>query len=362
MTTTPSYLTQYDSQTQNGILNAGLNSVMGVVNSNGSVSNLVSQGFTPQAVGSYKDASGNTVQAPANTYVVSKPDGSGGSLNYFFQVDPKTGTTAPINNPSQNLTYTPGSNGGFFNQLASDIKPLVPIAETVASALIPGAAPVIAGLNAADSISKGKFNTGTLLNTLTAASGLGSFDPSTVSALNTAKQVVGGVNAVQTGNVAGMINSLLQVSGTANQDTNTAIKLINAATALKSNDIAGALNAINGLTNSVDPQVANVATSILKYINPTASSSGAGPSQNASATQSTSNTSSTQASTPTSTTSTAAPAASQSTTLTAAPVVGKITAFDPFGVKNPFLSSSEAQVSDSYATGGSIEDLLRILK
>jgi len=64
MTTTPSYLTQYDSQTQNGILNAGLNSVMGVVNSNGSVSNLVSQGFTPQAVGSYKDASGNTVQAP----------------------------------------------------------------------------------------------------------------------------------------------------------------------------------------------------------------------------------------------------------------------------------------------------------
>jgi len=320
------------------------------------VSNLVSQGFTPQAVGSYKDASGNTVTAPPNTYVVSSPDGSGGALNYFFQVDPKTGTTVPINNPSQNLTYTPGSSGGFFNQLASDIKPLIPIAETVASAVIPGAAPVIAGLNAAQSIASGKpLNIGTALNIATAASGLGGLDPSTVSAINTARQVVGGVNAVQTGNVAGMINSLLQVSGTANQDTNTAIKLINAATALKNNDMAGALNAVNGLTNSVDPQVANVATSIIKYLNPTASSSGAGFSQNASATQPTD-------SAPTSTPAAAAPAASQSTTLTAAPVVGKIAAFDPFGVKNPFLSSSETQVSDSYATGGSIDDLLRILK
>jgi len=271
---------------------------------------------------------------------------SASDINGYYQ----SGVTAP--------SRTTGGDG-FLSSITNNL----PLVENIASIVIPGAAPIIAGLNAAQAIASGKpLNVSTALNIATAASGLGGLDPSTVSAINTAKQVVGGINAVQTGNVAGMVNALVQASGGVSQDTATAIKLINAATAISKNDTAGALSALNSLTNSVDPQVANVATSVLKSLNPTASSSGAGLSQNASATQSTSNTSSTQASTPASTTSTAAPAASQSTTLTAAPVVGKITAFDPFGVKNPFLSSSEAQVSDSYATGGSIDDLLRILK
>jgi hypothetical protein len=216
-----------------------------------------------------------------------------------------------------------------------------------ALSMIPATAPFMAAANAANGLSKGKFDTSTILSGLTAATGLGSsfgLDPSTLATLKTAQQVAGGVNAIEKGNTAGMLNALLQVSGTANQDTNTAIQMINAATALKKNDIAGAMNALSGLTGSPDLKVASTAANLLQSLNPSATTQGANATQ------------------PTAQTAQAAQPA-QSVQV-AAPVVGNMVALNQFGVKNPFLSSREKQVvtDTGYAHGGSVEDLLRILR
>ena len=214
-----------------------------------------------------------------------------------------------------------------------------------ALSMIPATAPFMAAANAVNGISKGKFDTSTLLNALTAANGFGvqipGVDP---SMLKTAQQVAGGVNAIEKGNVSGMVNALLQVSGTANQDTNTAIQMVNAATALKKNDMAGAMNALSGLTGSPDLKVASTAANLLQSLNPSATPQGATATQ------------------PTAQTAQAAQPA-QSVQV-AAPVVGNMVALDQFGAKNPFLSSREKQVvtDTGYAHGGSVEDLLRILR
>jgi hypothetical protein len=275
--TTPSYLTEYNQQTQDAVKNAGLDTVMAAVHSNSKISDITKEGLTPQAVSTYKDASGNTVKAAPNTYYVSNPDGSGGALNYFFQVDPKTGITTPIGNASQNLTYTPGSPGGFVNQVISDIKPLVPIAEAAASAFIPGAAPVIAGYNAAQSIASGKpINIGTALNVATALSGANILPPEATSTLNAANQTLAAANALKTGNITGIINSIVQISGSSS-DARAISNALNAATAISKGDVAGALSALNNLTGSVDPKVANLATTVLRQIESTNSGSTAIP-------------------------------------------------------------------------------------
>ena len=213
-----------------------------------------------------------------------------------------------------------------------------------ALSMIPATAPFMAAANAANGLAKGKFDTSTILSGLTAATGLGGsfgLDPATLANLKTAQQVAGGVNAVEKGNTAGMLNALLQVSGTANQDTNTAIQMINAATALKKNDMAGAMNALSGLTGSPDLKVASTAANILQSINPSATPQGANATQP-----------------------TAQAAQPAQSVQVAAPVVGNMVALDQFGVKNPFLSSKEKQVvtDTGYAHGGSVEDLLRILR
>jgi hypothetical protein len=244
-----------------------------------------------------------------------------------------------------------GIFGGFVDSvkgLPQGLQGLSPVL-TPAAMLIPGLAPILAGLNAAGSLANGKINANTVLSALTAANGFGvqipGIDP---SMLKTAQQVAGGVNAIEKGNISGMVNALLQVSGTANQDTNTAIQMVNAATALKKNDIAGAMNALSGLTGSPDLKVASTATNILQSLNPSATPQGATATQ--------------PASTPAAQTAQAAQA--PQSTLVAAPVVGNMVALDQFGVKNPFLSSREKQVvtDTGYAHGGSVEDLLRILR
>ena len=265
---TPSYLTPYSQQTQNAVKTSGLDTVMAAVNSNSNINAITKEGLTPQVVSTYKDASGNTVKAPPNTYYVSNSDGSGGALNYFFQVDPKTGVTTPIDNPVQNLTYTPGSPGGFVNQVASSIKPLVPIAEAAASAFIPGAAPIIAGYNAAQSVVSGKpITIGTALNVATALGGANILPPEIAAGVKTANQALSVANAVKTGNVSGLINSVVQMTG-ASSDVKAVMNGVNAATALQKGDIPGALNALNNLTGSVDPKIANLATTVLKQISP----------------------------------------------------------------------------------------------
>ena len=141
-------LSAYNEQTQAAVKNAGLDTTMNTVTGGGNLTDIVNQGLTPQAVGAYKDASGTMIQAAPNTFVVSNPDGSGGALNYFFTVDPNTGTTAPIADPAQNLTYTPGSPGGFINGLVSQagdiVKTVAPIALDVAL-IANGVDPVTAG-------------------------------------------------------------------------------------------------------------------------------------------------------------------------------------------------------------------------
>jgi hypothetical protein len=141
-------LGQYNDQTQQGIVRAGLDTTMNTVAGGGNLSDIVSQGLTPQPVAAYKDASGTMITAAPNTFMVSNPDGSGGALNYFFTVDPKTGTTAPIANPGQNLTYSPGSPGGVISGLVSAagdiIKTVAPIALDVAL-IANGIDPVTAG-------------------------------------------------------------------------------------------------------------------------------------------------------------------------------------------------------------------------
>jgi hypothetical protein len=263
-----SYLSQYNEQTQNAVKNAGLDPIMAAVNSNSNINEIFKEGLTPKAVSVYKDASGNTVKAPPNTYFVSNPDGSGGSLNYFFQIDPKTGATAPINNPTQNLTYTPGQPGGFVNEVVRDVKPLVPLAETAAAAFIPGAAPLIAGYNAANSVVSGKpITPSTLLNLATAASGFGDIgiDPSTLS---TARNALAGANAIQSGNVMGLVNSIAQMSGSTS-DVKSALNAANALTAAQKGDVAGLLYSLNNITGSVDPKIASLAKQVINIIEPT---------------------------------------------------------------------------------------------
>jgi hypothetical protein len=308
----------------------------------------------PKGVKTNYDDNGNI----SYTLDLSTPQWSAGNLTANY--DPTTGklqnfvSPNPVfpADPNGNLTkvkFTPSwdasgkatsvqdtSHGGWAG---------TPILMAAAS-MIPGVAPVMAGLNAVNSLAHGKLNTGTILNGLTAATGLGGqlgFDPSTIDNLKTAQQVASGVNAYQKGNTAGMVNALLQVSGTANQDTNTAIQMVNAATALKKNDMAGAMSALSGLTGSPDLKIASTAANILQSINPSATPQGA------TATQPTAQAQAAQA---------------PQNVLVAAPVVGNMVALDQFGVKNPFLSSGEKQVvtDTGYAHGGSVEDLLRILR
>jgi hypothetical protein len=227
--------------------------------------------------------------------------------------------------------------------------------------MIPATAPFMAALNAANGLSKGKLDTSTILSGLTAATGLGSsfgLDPSTLATLKTAQQVAGGVNAVEKGNVSGMVNALLQVTSTGNQDTNTAIQAINAATALKKNDFAGAMSALSGLTGSGDLKVASTAASILQSLNPSGTPK-LGFGQSATPTATPQGATATQPAAQ-------APQTAQApqSALVAAPVVGNMVALDQFGVKNPFLGAQEKQIvtDTGYAHGGSVEDLLRILR
>ena len=144
-----------------------------------------------------------------------------------------------------------------------------------AASMIPGVAPVMAGLNAANSIAHGKFDTSTILNGLTAATGLGAnfgMDPALLENLKIAQKVAGGINAIQTKNVPGIVSGLMQLADSS-ADTKVVMNALNAVTALKKNNLAGALSALNNITESVDPQIANFATKVINQIQSPGSSS-----------------------------------------------------------------------------------------
>ena len=194
---------------------------------------------------------------------------AGGTIHTIVSVDPKTGVVAPITDYNQQVGYTGGSPGSFLASTTNAVNQLV--AGLPGATFIPGVAPVVAGLNAANSILSGKpLNIGTVLNAATALSGTNIIPPEAATALKTANQALSVANALKTGNVTGLINSVIQMTG-ASSDVKAVMNGMNAATALQKGDVAGALNALNNLTNSVDPKVASLATTVLKQIDPSIS-------------------------------------------------------------------------------------------
>lgn len=199
-----------------------------------------------------------------------------------------------------------------------------------AASMIPGAAPVIAGLNAVNSLANGKLDTSTILNGITAAAGLGNrlgFDPSTISDLSAAKNVASGINAVQKGNIAGVISSLNSLKDILPADTPQAVNIINGIAALKKGDTAGALSALSSLTGSPDIKVASQATNIIKSL----TSNGQTPIQSGIAT-------------PAAQTTGSAPSvlqgiASPQTEVTAGQMIDQ----NIFGLVNPYTQFNEAQ-------------------
>jgi len=173
----------------------------------------------------------------------------------------------------------PGSGGvfgGFVDSvkgLPQGLQGLSPILAPAAM-LIPGLAPVLAGLNAAGSLANGKVNANTVLSALTAAGGMGNtfgFSPETLSNINTAKNVAGGVNALQTGNLAGLASSLNNFVDVLPSGSVEATKVLNGIASLKKGDTAGALSALASLTGSPDVGIASQATNLIKSILPQSS-------------------------------------------------------------------------------------------
>jgi hypothetical protein len=216
---------------------------------------------------------------------------AGGTIHTTVSVDPKTGVVAPITDYNQQVGYTGGSPGSFLASTTNAVNQMV--AGLPGATFIPGVAPVVAGLNAANSILSGKpLNIGTVLNAATALSGTNIIPPEAATALKTANQALSVANALKTGNVTGLINSVIQMTG-ASSDVKAVMNGVNAATALQKGDVAGALNAVNNLTNSVDPKIASLATTVLKQIDPSIS----GGSKPAAATPASNNTSTTNTTT-----------------------------------------------------------------
>ena len=74
---------------------------------------------------------------------------AGGTIHSTVSVDPKTGVVAPITDYNQQVGYTGGSPGSFLASTTNAVNQMV--AGLPGATFIPGVAPVVAGLNAANS-------------------------------------------------------------------------------------------------------------------------------------------------------------------------------------------------------------------
>jgi len=306
------------------------------------------------------DSSGNPLtqaglkQVGTNQYVISTPS-TGGTMNIPVSIDPKTGTIQPVNN-YQSVSYTGGSSGSVLGQIGNTVNGALndPLVNAAISLAMPGAAPFLAGAKTVQSVASGKpLNAGTVLNALTSASGLGStlgLDPSTIDALNTAKTAVSGVNAVQTGNLAGALTSLNNLTNILPAGSSQLGNVVSGIAALKKGDTAGALSALSSLTSDPNLQIASQAAGVLKQLSPilggVASSKSTTPSSSSSGASSGASSS---ASTPSAAPMTSGIATPQTTQTVAGPIV----AYDMEGVYNPFVTN-ETQTAKMSAKGGSI--------
>ena len=300
------------------------------------------------------DAKGNQLPADA---VVPGPNGqyqiqigsAGGTIHTTVSADPKTGTVAPVTDYNSQVGYTGGSPGSFLASTTNAVNQMVGGVPMLN--VIPGVSAAVAGLNAVNSLAKGKVDIGTVLNGLTAATGFGGtlgLDPSTISNIKTAKDVASGVNAVQKGNLAGALSSLNNLTGILPAGSSQVGNVISGIAALKKNDLAGALSSLSSLTDSPDLKVAAEATNVIKQISPFVKATTATP-------VASSSTSSTQPAS--STQSASQPLASLisgiATPQTSQTVAGPIVTYDMEGVYNPFVTNT-TQTAKMSAKGGSI--------
>ena len=300
------------------------------------------------------DSKGNQLPADA---VVQGPNGqyqvqigsAGGTIHTTVNVDPKTGVVAPVTDYNAQVGYSGGSPGSFLASTTNAVNQMV--AGVPMLNAIPGVSAAVAGLNAVNSLAKGKIDTSTILNTLTAASGLGSnlgLDPSTISNVKTAKDVVSGVNAVQNGNLAGALSSLNNLTNILPAGSSQIGNVVSGIAALKKNDLAGALSSLSSLTDSPDLKVAAEAANAIKQISPIVKGI-ASPATQPAASQP----ASTQSAVPSSTQAQPSVVSGIASPQTTQTVAGPIVTYDMEGVYNPFVTNT-AQTAKMSSKGGSI--------
>ena len=173
------------------------------------------------------------------------------------------GTFAGSGNTGYGVQFDENGNPYFYTQGASssDIGKIAPLL-SIAS-FIPGVAPFAQGLNALIAAKQGNI-LGAALGALGAAGGAGFTDIGGIP-INDAKNVLGGINALKTGNVAGLVNSVAGYAGASlPSELGTGVKILNAANAYSKGDYAGLLDAASSLTGSSD---AKLAASAIRFTN-----------------------------------------------------------------------------------------------
>jgi hypothetical protein len=214
-------------------------------------------GTTPVIV----DKNGNQISASGwkplgnNLYDVSVGSGAdAGILHMTVSVDPTTGVIQPLTNPTQQVTYQAGGSGSVLNNVGSAVKGMIqdlPAAVTAASPVlamasnvVPGLGTVVAGLNLADSLITGKVNAGTVLSSLQLAGGLGLAPSVPTDTLNTVKNVVSGLNAVNNKDLLSLVSSGLNLTGNMTPEAALGLKIAQTAQAINSNDPTKIINAM----------------------------------------------------------------------------------------------------------------------
>ena len=176
------------------------------------------------------------------------------------------GTFSGSGNTGYGVQFDEKGNPYFYTQGASssDIGKIAPLL-TMAS-FIPGVAPFAQGLNALIAAKQGNI-LGAALGALGAAGGAGFTDIGGIP-INDAKNVLGGINALKTGNVAGLVNSVAGYAGASlPSELGTGVKILNAANAYSKGDYAGLLDAASSLTGSSDAKLAASAIRLTNAVN-----------------------------------------------------------------------------------------------
>jgi hypothetical protein len=225
------------------------------------------------------DKNGNQISGTNQLDLGSTYTGTGGT-SYTLTYDPTTGK------PAFKTT-------GFSTSDADALGPLV----TMASLAFPAIAPYLQAGMSAYNLGQGNY-TGALLSGLSAAGGFGSAGASEIDALanagnsagavslyensplvqnlsniNLARTGVAGLDALNRGNVSGVINAgmsglnQLGMGATLPSGLTTIAQGANLVSALTSNNVPAALNVVGDLIGSNDTKVAASALNVLNLLN-----------------------------------------------------------------------------------------------